>query len=95
MLRTSVSPNIFAGGYRSNVIPSEAKATLDVRMLPDEDPAAFLEQVKRVVNDPAVEARVPAQNTRPPGAAARLDSEPFKAIEAAACGSTTCRRCRR
>src|SRR5438552_18761007 len=25
MLRTSVSPNIFAGGYRSNVIPSEAK----------------------------------------------------------------------
>ena len=37
----------------------------------------------RVVNDPAVEARFPSQNTRPPGAAARLDSEPFKAIEAA------------
>ena len=82
MLRTSVSPNIFTGGYRSNVIPSEAKATLDVRMLPDEDPAAFLEQVKRVINDPAVEARFPAQNNRPPAAAARLDSEPFKAIEA-------------
>jgi acetylornithine deacetylase/succinyl-diaminopimelate desuccinylase-like protein len=83
MLRTSVSPNIFSGGYRSNVIPSEAKATLDVRMVPDEDPAAFLEQVKRVVNDPAVEARFAAQNTRPSGAAARLDSEPFKTIEAA------------
>ena len=83
MLRTSVSPNIFAGGYRSNVIPSEAKATLDVRMLPDEDPARFLEQVARVVNDPAVEVRFPSQNTRPPGAAARLDSEPFTAIEAA------------
>ena len=37
MLRTSVSPNIMQGGYRSNVIPSEARATLDVRMLPDED----------------------------------------------------------
>ena len=83
MLRTSVSPNIFAGGYRSNVIPSEAKATLDVRMLPDEDPAAFLASVSRVINDPAVEARFPSQNTRPPAAAARLDSEPFKAIEAA------------
>ena len=83
MLRTSVSPNIFTGGYRSNVIPSEAKATLDVRMLPDEDPARFLEQVTRVINDPAVDARFPSQNTRPPGAAARLDSEPFKAIEAA------------
>jgi acetylornithine deacetylase/succinyl-diaminopimelate desuccinylase-like protein len=83
MLRTSVSPNIFAGGYRSNVIPSEAKATLDVRMLPDEDPARFLEQVTHVVNDPAVDVRFPSQNTRPPGAAARLDSEPFKAIDAA------------
>ncbi len=83
MLRTSVSPNIFTGGYRSNVIPSEAKATLDVRMVPDEDPAAFLEQVKRVINDPAVDAHFSAQNTRPAGAAARLDSEPFKTIEAA------------
>ena len=83
MLRTSVSPNIFAGGYRSNVIPSEARATLDVRMLPDEDPARFLEQVKRVIGDPAVEARFPSQNTRPAAAAARIDSEPYKAIEAA------------
>jgi acetylornithine deacetylase/succinyl-diaminopimelate desuccinylase-like protein len=84
MLRTSVSPNIFTGGYRSNVIPSEAKATLDVRMLPDENPTEFLEQVKRVVNDPAVEVRFPAQNTRPAGPDARLDSEAFKALEAAA-----------
>jgi acetylornithine deacetylase/succinyl-diaminopimelate desuccinylase-like protein len=83
MLRTSVSPNIFTGGYRSNVIPSEAKATLDVRMLPDEDPARFLEQVRRVIDDPAVDVRFPTQNTRPAAAAARLDSEPFKAIEAA------------
>ncbi|MGH9141498.1 MAG: M20/M25/M40 family metallo-hydrolase [Vicinamibacterales bacterium] len=83
MLRTSVSPNIVAGGYRSNVIPSEARATLDVRMLPDEDPARFLEQVKRVIGDPAVEARFPSQNARPAAAAARVDSEPYKAIEAA------------
>jgi acetylornithine deacetylase/succinyl-diaminopimelate desuccinylase-like protein len=83
MIRTSVSPNIFSGGYRSNVIPSEAKATLDVRMLPDEDPAKFLAQVKQVVGDPAVDVRFASQNTRPPGAAARIDSEPFKAIEAA------------
>jgi acetylornithine deacetylase/succinyl-diaminopimelate desuccinylase-like protein len=84
MLRTSVSPNIFTGGYRSNVIPSEAKATLDVRMLPDENPAEFLDRVKQVVNDPAVEVRFAAQNTRPAGPDARLDSEAFKALEAAA-----------
>lgn len=84
MLRTSVSPNIFTGGYRSNVIPSEAKVTLDVRMLPDEDPAKFLEQVKRVVNDPAVEVRFNNQSTRPAGPDTKLDNDAFKALEAAA-----------
>src|SRR5262245_20834365 len=84
MLRTSVSPNIFNGGYRSNVIPSEAKATLDVRMLPDEDKEKFLEQVRKVVDDPAVEVRFTGQATRPRGPDTKLDSEPFKALEAAA-----------
>ena len=83
MLRTSVSPNIFTGGYRSNVIPSEAKATLDVRALPDEDPAKFLAAVKRVVNDPAVDVRFTGESIRPAGPDARLDSEAFKALEAA------------
>src|SRR5438128_10319725 len=83
MLRTSLSPNIFTGGYRSNVIPSEAKATLDVRALPDEDPARFLEMVKKIVDDPAVDVRFAAQNTRPASAVdVRLDSEPYKVLEA-------------
>jgi acetylornithine deacetylase/succinyl-diaminopimelate desuccinylase-like protein len=83
MLRTSVSPNIIQGGYRSNVIPSEAKATLDVRMVPDEDKPAFLEQLKKVVNDPAIEVRYANTATRPAPAVARLDSELFKTVEAA------------
>jgi len=84
MLRTSVSPNIIQGGYRSNVIPSEAKATLDVRMLPDEDRDAFLAQVKTIVNDPAVDVHYAnAAAERPNTATAKLDSEAFKALEAA------------
>jgi acetylornithine deacetylase/succinyl-diaminopimelate desuccinylase-like protein len=43
MLRTSVSPNIMQGGYRINVIPSETRATLDVRVHPDDDPQAILD----------------------------------------------------
>jgi len=82
MLRTSVSPNIFTGGYRSNVIPSEAKATLDVRMLPDEDSEKFLEQARAVVNDAAVEVRYPAPFGRPPATDIKLESEAFKLIEA-------------
>jgi len=83
MLRTSASPNIIAGGYRSNVIPSEAKATLDVRMLQDEDPDKFLDAMRRVVNDSAVDVRYPTRFARPAGVVGKLDSEAYKAIEAA------------
>jgi acetylornithine deacetylase/succinyl-diaminopimelate desuccinylase-like protein len=88
MLRTSVSPNIIQGGYRNNVIPSEARATLDVRMLPDEDPDRFLEQVKTVVNDPAVEVAFngwPQTTTGKPrrGPESSIRSEAFQIIEAA------------
>src|SRR5215813_2546461 len=82
MLRTSISPNEFNAGYRLNVIPSEAKALLDVRALPDEDPAKFLEEVKKVVNDPAVQVAWTARDVRPGSGAAKLDSEVFKVLEA-------------
>jgi len=81
MLRTTVSPNIVSGGYRINVIPSDAIATLDTRILPDENLTAFLEQVRKVVNDPSVEVRLAKRNTRPGGVEARIDSEVFRAIE--------------
>jgi acetylornithine deacetylase/succinyl-diaminopimelate desuccinylase-like protein len=83
MLRTSVSPNISNAGYRINVIPSEARATLDVRMLPEQEPKAFLEMVRKVVDDPAVDVAFTARDTRPKGPITRLDSEPFKIIEQA------------
>jgi acetylornithine deacetylase/succinyl-diaminopimelate desuccinylase-like protein len=83
MLRTSASPNIISGGYRVNVIPSEATATIDVRLLPDEDQDAFLARVQALVDDPAVEVKYTEAARRPPGLEARLDSEAFRAIEAA------------
>jgi len=82
MLRTSLSPTMISGGYRTNVIPSEGTATIDTRLAPDEDPAKFLELVKQVVNDPQVDVSYGARDTRPPTPTAKLDSDAFKAIEA-------------
>ena len=82
MLHTTLSPTLIGAGYRLNVIPSDAKATIDIRMLPDEDPAAMLALVRGVVNDPAVEVRFVARDERPAGSTP-LNTEAFKAIEAA------------
>jgi acetylornithine deacetylase/succinyl-diaminopimelate desuccinylase-like protein len=81
MLRSTLSPNIVGGGYRVNVIPSEAKATVDLRVLPDEDIDTFLEQARQVVDDPAVELRLGRRNVRPGSADARLDSQAFLVVE--------------
>ncbi|MGH9785680.1 MAG: M20/M25/M40 family metallo-hydrolase [Terriglobia bacterium] len=82
MIRTSISPNIIRGGFRTNVIPAEAEAILDVRLLPGETREALVEELRRVINDPAVEV-VPDLDwaSMPPSPVSRLDSELFRALE--------------
>tara|TARA_Y100000385_G_scaffold83353_1_gene85410 strand:+ start:20699 stop:22108 length:1410 start_codon:yes stop_codon:yes gene_type:complete len=81
MLRSSLSPNIIDAGYRINVIPSDARGSIDFRALPDEDIPAFLDQIRNVIDDPAVEVSLGARNTRPRGEA-RINTPAFSAIEA-------------
>jgi acetylornithine deacetylase/succinyl-diaminopimelate desuccinylase-like protein len=82
-VRSSISPNIIQGGYRINVIPSEAKASLDVRLIAGQDPEAFLNEVRRVINDPAIRVEWIPRDVRPATPSARLDSEVFKVLESA------------
>lgn len=54
LLRDTISLTMMGGSGQTNVIPPEAWANLDVRILPGGDPKAVLEAVRRVVNDPNV-----------------------------------------
>ncbi len=81
MLHTSLVPTILTAGYRYNVIPSEAKATFDVRLHPDEDQSTFLDQIRAVAGDPSVEVRWARDRYRPAGAS-RLGTDLFTALEA-------------
>ena len=80
MLRTSISPNIIKGGFRVNVIPGDAEATLDVRSLPGEDMDQLVADLKALIDDPAVEV-VRTPPNRPSGPPSPLDSELFRALE--------------
>lgn len=81
MLHTSLVPTILTAGYRYNVIPSEAKATIDVRLHPDEDQATFLDQIRAVINDPRVEVRWARDRYRPAGTSS-LGTEAFNVLQA-------------
>ncbi len=54
LLRNTISLTMLGGSGQTNVIPPEAWANVDVRLLPGEDPKEFLESIRRVVNDPSV-----------------------------------------
>ena len=52
LLRDTISLTMLGGSGQTNVIPPEAWANLDVRILPGGDPKAVLETLARVVNNP-------------------------------------------
>jgi acetylornithine deacetylase/succinyl-diaminopimelate desuccinylase-like protein len=81
ILRTSVVPTVINIGFRSNVIPSQGEATLDVRALPDEDMDGFYDQLRRVINDKSVEVVRTDFGHRPASAPSRMDTEMFRALE--------------
>jgi acetylornithine deacetylase/succinyl-diaminopimelate desuccinylase-like protein len=57
MLRNTISLTMLGGSQQTNVIPGEAWAHLDVRLLPGEDPEAFLAELQRVINDANVSVK--------------------------------------
>jgi acetylornithine deacetylase/succinyl-diaminopimelate desuccinylase-like protein len=81
MLRTSVVPTILKAGFRMNVIPSEAEATIDIRTLPDENVSDFFEQMRKVVDDPTIKVEPLSAGARTATPPSRIDTEMFRAIE--------------
>lgn len=82
-----VSPTILQAGFKSNVIPADATATLNVRTRPGESVDAVVAELRRLVANPAVEVRVtergdeaPASSDETPMYAAIADSA--RAIDA-------------
>lgn len=84
VMRSTITPTILKAGFRSNVIPSEAEATLDLRILPDEDLPALIEKLRGVIHDPNVQIAGPVGSGRPVGPPSRLDTPMFHALEHAA-----------
>jgi len=58
MLRDTISPTILQAGIRQNVIPAEARAVLNIRLLPGNMVSPLLASLQTLVNDPEVSFEV-------------------------------------
>ena len=81
-VRNTLAITVLRGAPQTNVIPSEAVAELDCRLLPGTDPAAVIADIRKVIDDPTIAV----EEIQPVVAASssRTDSALYHAIESVA-----------
>jgi acetylornithine deacetylase/succinyl-diaminopimelate desuccinylase-like protein len=60
IMRNTIAPVLINGGFRTNVIPGSAEATVNVRMIPGVDPDDVVREIQRVVADSTVDVKLVA-----------------------------------
>jgi acetylornithine deacetylase/succinyl-diaminopimelate desuccinylase-like protein len=78
LLRNTCSITRLQGSSKINVVPAEASAELDCRLLPDQNPDQFMAELQQIINDDAVTIEKIMGFTP---ATSRTDTPLFKAIE--------------
>lgn len=81
LVRNTISPTVLEASNKTNVIPGHARAQLDCRLLPGEDPQEFVKRLERVVDDTNVKFSM-LMNFSPIASAA--DTLLFRAIRSVA-----------
>ena len=83
MMRDSIAPTMLSAGIRANVIPSEARANLNIRLLPGNTITLLLADLTKLVNDPQIRFEVEPDTglAAPPSS---LDNEFYALIAKAA-----------
>jgi acetylornithine deacetylase/succinyl-diaminopimelate desuccinylase-like protein/beta-lactamase class A len=82
LIRNTVAPVLMNAGFRANVIPGSAQATINVRTIPGTNVEALLTEFRRIVADPRVEITLanPAFAAATPPPPSSLDTELYRAL---------------
>jgi acetylornithine deacetylase/succinyl-diaminopimelate desuccinylase-like protein len=65
IMRNTLAPVMINGGFRGNVIPGSAQATVNARLIPGSDIAGLVSDIRRVIADTSIEIRTPASRSSP------------------------------
>jgi acetylornithine deacetylase/succinyl-diaminopimelate desuccinylase-like protein len=79
MLRDTVSLNMLNAGVKENVIPDEATAHLDCRLLPETEPEEFVASVRESMRDQEIDIDIVLHGERSP--ATPVNSDYYRALE--------------
>ena len=80
MIRTTTAPTIIAAGSKENVLPQEARAVVNFRLLPGDSMDYVTARVKKVINDPRVTVN-PINSYNEASKISDLNSEGYKIMK--------------
>ncbi|MBI2685698.1 MAG: M20/M25/M40 family metallo-hydrolase [Acidobacteria bacterium] len=67
IMRNTIAPVLMNAGFRGNVIPGSAEATINFRTIPGTTPEELIEEIRGVIKDPRIEIDIaPIAITRGP-----------------------------
>ena len=79
VIRTTTAPTIISGGIKDNVIPAQARAMINFRIIPGDTPEGIVKMVKDIIDDPRVEVKHPeGQFGREPAPVSDPTADQFK-----------------
>jgi acetylornithine deacetylase/succinyl-diaminopimelate desuccinylase-like protein len=80
IMRNTIAPVLLNAGFRGNVIPGSAQATLNLRVLPGTDPRELVSEIQAVVNDPRVEVALLPGASANPAPPSSTDTDLYRAL---------------
>lgn len=83
LTRTSFAPTMLRAGIKDNVLPAEAEAVINVRLLPGDAMADVEAHLRRVIDDPEVELERLAHFSGEASALSPTDTPEFRRLETA------------
>jgi acetylornithine deacetylase/succinyl-diaminopimelate desuccinylase-like protein len=85
IMRNTIAPVMLNAGFRNNVIPGSADATVNVRIIPGTDPNQIVTDFERIIDDSAVSVRLSTPSSGPSRVqASSEDTDLYRALERAA-----------
>lgn len=81
LLRTTTAPTVIKGGSQENVLPTQARATVNFRIIPGETTQSVLDRVRRLVESEVLSVRIkPGSINKDPSAVASTESFGFQVV---------------
>ncbi|MFZ0819317.1 MAG: M20/M25/M40 family metallo-hydrolase [Candidatus Acidiferrales bacterium] len=80
MLRDTIAPTMLTAGVRANVVPSEARANLNIRLLPGDSVYDVIADMKKIADDPQIRFEI-APDQGMPSPPSSMDTPLYQAIE--------------